>query len=136
MLTKNQITIRGFVGRAPETRQTGTGTPITRFSVATTERWRGKDEQVHEHTEWHRVVFFGPQATQLANFLQKGSFVEVEGRIRTRTYEKDGIGRLSVEVRGADYSLLDRRPGTDEGVPSGTEPPAGEVPADDDLPPI
>ena len=102
MLTKNQITIRGFVGRAPETHQTGNGAPLTRFSVATTERWRGKDEQVHEHTEWHRVVFFGPQATQLANFLQKGSFVEVEGSIRTSTYEKDGIRRLSVEVRGAD----------------------------------
>lgn len=136
MLTKNQITVRGFVGSPPDIRQTGNGTPITRFSVATTERWRGKDDQVQQHTEWHRIVFFGPQATQLAKFLETGSFVEIEGSIRSRTYEKDGVSRTSVEVRGADYSLLDRRAGDDDESPIGAEPPAADGPAGDDLPPL
>lgn len=136
MRTKNKIIVRGFVGRDPETNQTGDGTPIARFSIATTERWRGKDEKIHEHTEWHRAVFFGPQAAQLVNFVRKGSFVEIEGSIRSRTYEKDGISRLSFEVRGTDYSLLDRRPGAEDDVPAAAEPPPAEAPSDDDLPPL
>jgi hypothetical protein len=64
MKTKNRIEIRGFVGREPETNQTNSGTSITRFSVATTERWKGRDEQTQQRTEWHRVVFFGLQAKQ------------------------------------------------------------------------
>lgn len=128
MKTKNRIEIRGFVGREPDASQTSGGTSITRFSVATTERWKGRDEQPHERTEWHRVVFFGPQAKQLAEFLHKGSFVEIEGSIRSHSYEKDGVKRVSFEVRGSDYALLDRRAGGED------EPPPADSPADDEMP--
>jgi single-strand DNA-binding protein len=134
MKTKNRVEIRGVVGREPETNQTSSGTSITRFSVATTERWKGKDEQTHQRTEWHRVVFFGPQAKQLAEFLHKGSFVEIEGSIRSHSYEKDGVKRFSFEVRGSDYALLDRRPGAEDGLPTGAEPPPADSPVDEDVP--
>jgi single-strand DNA-binding protein len=135
MKTKNKIELIGFVGGDPVTRQTADGTPVTQFSIATTERWKGKDDQPREHTEWHRIVFFGPPAKQLADFLRKGSFVSIEGSLRSRTYEKDGVTRTATEVRGTEYWLLDRRPGSgDVSAPDGTEPPLHDGPADDDLP--
>jgi single-strand DNA-binding protein len=135
MRTKNKIDLIGFVGRDPETSTTGGGSPVTRFSVATNERWRGKDDQLHEHTEWHRVVFFGPKAQRVAEFVHKSTLVEVEGSVRSRTYVKDGIERLVYEVRGDEFRVLERRPTSDDGVgPFGLEAPADEVPVDDELP--
>ena len=135
MRTKNKIDLIGFVGRDPEPRQTTDGTPVTRFSLATTERWKGKDDQPKEHTEWHQVVFFGPPAKQLAEYLRKGSLVEIEGSVRSRTYDKGGVTRIAYEIRGSEYRLLDRRPSDDNGVGSlGLEPPAHDPPFDDDLP--
>jgi single-strand DNA-binding protein len=135
MKTKNRIDIIGYVGKDPEASETSAGTPIARFNVATTERWKGKDTQLHEHTDWHRVVFFGPAATQILDYVRKGSLVEVEGSLRSRTYEKDGSTRYAVEIRGAEWRVFDRRPGAEEAAPAaGVEPPLSDPPADDDLP--
>ena len=135
MRTKNKIDLIGFVGRDPETQETTEGTRITRFSIATTERWKDKAGQTKEHTEWHRVVFFGPQAEQLAEFVRKGSLIEVEGSVRSHSYEKDGVTRFTYEIRGEEYRLLDRRPTSDDGVGTfGTEVPANDIPPGDDLP--
>ena len=103
--------------------------------MATNERWRGKDDQLHEHTEWHRVVFFGPKAQRVAEFVHKSTLVEVEGSVRSRTYVKDGVERLVYEVRGDEFRVLERRPTSDDGVgPFGLEAPADDVPVDDELP--
>jgi single-strand DNA-binding protein len=135
MRTKNKIDLIGFVGRDPETSTTGGGSPVTRFSVATNERWRGKDDQLHEHTEWHRVVFFWPKAQRVAEFVHKSTLVEVEGSVRSRTYVKDGVERLVYEVRGEEFRVIERRPTSDDGVgPFGLEAPADDVPVDDELP--
>jgi single-strand DNA-binding protein len=135
MKTKNRIDIIGYVGRDPEGSETASGTPIARFNVATTERWKGKDNRLHEHTDWHRVVFFGPAAEQIVDYVRKGSLVEVEGSLRSRTYEKDGSTRYAVEIRGAEWRVFDRRPGAEEAAPAaGAEPPPSDTPADDDLP--
>jgi single-strand DNA-binding protein len=135
MRTKNKIELIGFVGRDPETRETTDGTPVTQFSVATTERWKGKDDQPREHTEWHRIVFFGPAAKQLADFVRKGSYVAIEGSLRSRTYEKDGATRTTIEIRGTEYWLLDRRPaGNDVSPPNDAEPPPHDGPGENELP--
>lgn len=135
MRTKNKIDLIGFVGRDPETQEGAAGTRITRFSMATTDRWKDKAGQTKEHTEWHRIVFFGPQAEQLAEFVRKGSLIEVEGSVRSHSYETAGVSRLVYEIRGEEYRLLDRRPTSDDGVGSfGVEAPANDVPPADDLP--
>jgi single-strand DNA-binding protein len=135
MRTKNKIDLIGFVGRDPETSTTTGGSPVTRFSVATNDRWKGKDGQLREHTEWHRIVFFGPQAAKVAEFVHKSTLVEVEGSVRSRTYEKDGITRLVYEVRGDEFRVLERRPTSEDGVgPFGLDAPADDVPPDDELP--
>jgi single-strand DNA-binding protein len=106
--TKNHVDIIGFVGSDPETQQTAAGVAGTRFSVATTERWKDKDGKVQERTEWHRVVFWGPRAESLTKQIAKGSLLEVEGALRSSTWEKDGVKRTSWEVVGSEYRLLGR----------------------------
>ena len=70
---------------------------------------------------------------QLAEFVRKGSLIEVEGSVRSHAYEKDGVMRLAYEIRGEDYRLLDRRPTSDDGA-LGAEAPANDIPLGDDLP--
>ena len=135
MRTKNKIDLIGFVGRDPETSTTAGGSPVTRFSVATNDRWKGKDGQLREHTEWHRIVFFGPQAAKVAEFVHKSTLVEVEGSVRSRTYVREGVTRLVYEVRGDEFRVLERRPTSEDGVgPFGLDAPADDVPPDDELP--
>jgi single-strand DNA-binding protein len=135
MKTHNHIDLIGFVGRDPEASTTASGTPIARFNLATTTRWRGKDDQPREHTDWHRIVFFGPAANQIVDRVRKGSLVRVEGGLRVSTYERDGATRTSVEVRGTDWIDfgIRARPGE---TPSANDvvPPHADPPADDDLP--
>lgn len=113
MKTKNQIDVIGFVGKDPEIQHTPGGAVVARFSVATTDRWKDKAGQLQERTEWHRVAFWGPRAERLAKQIHKGSLVEVEGAMRSNTWEKDGVTRTSWEISGTEYRLLERRPTED-----------------------
>jgi len=113
MRTKNHVDIIGFIGSDPELVQTSAGT-VTKFGVATTERWKDKDGQLQERTEWHRVVFWGARAETLAKQIGKGSLVEVEGALRSSTWEKDGVKRTSWEIVGSEYRLLGRAASDDE----------------------
>jgi single-strand DNA-binding protein len=77
----NKVILLGNLGAAPEQRATQNGTIVTTFSVATTERWTGKDGQKQEQTEWHRIVTFGRLAEICGQYLTKGSKVYIEGRL-------------------------------------------------------
>jgi len=80
----NKTSIIGFLGRDPESNESGT---VTRFSVGVTERWRDADGNDKEHTEWfHIIVSFNGVAAACAEYLARGRQVYVEGRLRTRTY--------------------------------------------------
>ena len=135
MRTKNKIDLIGFVGSDPETSATAAGSPVTRFTMATNDRWKGKDGQLKEHTEWHRIVFFGPQAEKVAEFVHKSTLVEVEGSVRSRTYVKDDVTRLVYEVRGHEFRVLERQPTSEDDVgPFGLDAPVDDVPPGDELP--
>lgn len=79
----NKTSIIGYLGRDPESNESGT---VTRFSVGVTERWRDADGNDKEHTEWFRVVSFNGVAAACSEYLTRGRQVYVEGRLRTRTY--------------------------------------------------
>jgi single-strand DNA-binding protein len=123
MRTKNHVDIIGFVGNDPELQHT-TGGTVARFSVATTERWKDKDGQVQERTEWHRIAFWGPRAETLVTQIGKGSLLEVEGALRSSTWEKDGTKRTSWEIVGTEYRLLGR-PAPDQETDEGDASHAG-----------
>tara|TARA_R110001599_G_scaffold61420_1_gene170795 strand:+ start:924 stop:1331 length:408 start_codon:yes stop_codon:yes gene_type:complete len=94
----NKVIITGNLGQKPEVRKAASGLSICNFSVATNERVKKGEEWV-DHTEWHRIVVFGKQAESCAQFLDKGSKVAVEGKLRTSSYEdKEGNPRKSTEI--------------------------------------
>lgn len=111
----NKVILVGNLGRDAETKYTPAGVPVTKFSVATSRRW--KDQQTgdwKEETDWTNVVLWRQE--NVANYLTKGKQVYVEGRLHTRSYDdKDGNKRWSTEVVADDVILLGGR-GGDAGV--------------------
>lgn len=111
MASLNKVLIIGNLGRDPETRfATEGGLQITTINVATSRSYRSQASgQLVEETEWHRIVFFGKQAETIQKYLRKGSSVYVEGRLRTRKWEKDGVTHYATEIMGENFQFLDRR---------------------------
>ena len=99
MLNMNRVTLLGHAGRDPAVRDLAKGERAASFTLATTERWTGKDGRPAEATEWHRVVVYGAAVAAVGTMLRKGDAVLVEGRIATRTYrDKDGNDRTVTEI--------------------------------------
>jgi single-strand DNA-binding protein len=113
MASVNKVSLIGNLGKDPETRYLPSGDAVTNITVATTESWKDKksgDKQ--EHTEWHRISFFGRQAEVAGEYLKKGSPVYIEGRIRTRKWQdKEGQDRYSTEIVADRMQLLGSRGG-------------------------
>ena len=134
----NKCIILGRLGQDPELRYMADGTAVCRLSVATSETWKDKatgDKQ--EKTEWHHITLWRRLAEIAGEYLRKGSQVFVEGKIQTRSYEKDGQKHYSTEIVAASMQLLDKR---DSGTASkefyGDPPPARSEPGVDDDPDI
>ena len=99
MASVNKVILIGNLGADPEKRVTGSGQVVANFNIATTERWNDKSGQRQERTEWHRIVVWGPQAENCAQYLSKGRPVYIEGSLRTRQWDdKEGIKRYTTEV--------------------------------------
>lgn len=110
MASVNKVILIGNLGADPETRYLPSGDAVTNIRIATTERWRDKGGEQQEHTEWHRIAFFGKLAEIAGEYLKKGSPVYVEGRIRTRKWQdKDGQERYSTEIVADRMQLLGGR---------------------------
>jgi single-strand DNA-binding protein len=109
MASINKVILIGNLGADPEYREAGNTTALN-MRIATTERYtpKGSDE-VKEVTEWHRIAIFGKQATGLSKFLAKGMSVYIEGKLRTRTYEKDGEKRYSTEIVADTCQVLTKK---------------------------
>jgi single-strand DNA-binding protein len=89
-MSLNKVMVIGHLGQDPEMRYTPSGLPIGAFNVATDEAYVDRDSNRQHHTEWHRVVVMGKLAMSCREFLRRGREVYVEGRLRTREYERAG----------------------------------------------
>ena len=106
----NKVILIGNLGADPEIRYTQDGTPAASFTVATTERWKGKDGQMQEQTEWHRVTAWRRLAEICGEYLSKGSRVYIEGKLQTRKWrDQNGVERFITEVIARDMKMLDTR---------------------------
>lgn len=106
-MTVNKVILVGNLGRDPETTTTQGGMAIAKLNIATTERQKDKDGNWTDHTEWHRVTFFGKTAETATRFLTKGRQVYIEGKLRTRKYQdKDGVDKWSTEIVGDTLRFL------------------------------
>lgn len=103
----NKAIIIGNLGRDPEVRYTADGRAVANFSIATSERWTDKNTgEKKENTEWHRIVAFGRLGEICGEYLSKGRQVYVEGRIQTRSWEKDDITRYTTEIVASTVQFL------------------------------
>ena len=142
----NKVIMVGNLGRDAETKFTSAGTEVTTFSIATSWRKKGADGQYVEETDWHNMVLWDSE--KVAAYLLKGKQVYVEGRLKTRTYEKDGEKRYSTEVNVHEVILLGGRESDGGQAPVSRPRPQAEhrqttvmpqqqqqaIPADDDIP--
>lgn len=109
MASVNKVIIIGRLGQDPEVRQFNNGGSVTSISVATSEKWTDKQTgERKEHTEWHRLVFNGRLAEVVAQYVQKGAKIYVEGSLRTRkwTDQQTGQERYSTEIRVDTMQML------------------------------
>jgi single-strand DNA-binding protein len=141
MASVNKVILIGNLGAAPETRYLPSGEAVTNIRIATSEKWKSKDGQTQEHTEWHRISFFGKLAEIAGEYLKKGSPCYVEGKIRTRKWQdKDGQDKYSTEIVADRLQLLgsrgdapkEREPAT-EGAPGKRGAAAFDGMDDDDI---
>ncbi len=125
MASVNKVILLGNLGADPETRYLPSGEAVANIRIATTDTWKDKSGAKQEHTEWHRISFFGRQAEIAGEYLKKGSPVYVEGRIRTRKWQdKEGQDRYSTEIVGDRMQLLGSRGGSEN---VGREPAAANA---------
>ena len=124
MASINKALIIGYLGANPETKYAASGQQLCRFTVATSDKYTDKNGQQQEQTEWHRIVVWGKLAEICDKYLVKGSQVYVEGSIRNRKWDDNGITKYSTEINAREIKFLSRGQGD-----NGPEP--GEI---DDLP--
>lgn len=98
MYNLNKVFIEGNLTRDPEMKALPSGQNVTSFSIATNRRYKDKDGNMQESVEYHNVVTFGAQAESVAKYLTKGSSAMVEGRLQTRSWEKDDVKQYRTEI--------------------------------------
>lgn len=147
MSSLNKAMVIGRLGQDPEVRYTQSNTAVATLSVATSERYKDRNGEQQESTEWHRIVCFGRLAEICQQYLKKGSLAYFEGPIQTRSWEdKDGQKRYTTEIKALNMQMLDSRGGNGGGQQGGDQSQQSPQPAksveidnnfddmDDDLP--
>lgn len=111
-MSLNKVQLIGYTAKPADVRVVGES-KVASFSLATTEKYRGKDGNIVENTEWHNVVIWGKPAEVAEKYIQKGTLLYVEGKLKTEKYtDKDGIERFTTKVRANSLQLLGGKPDT------------------------
>ena len=106
----NRVQLIGYLGKDPEGKFTPTGKKVTQFSVAITNRWKSREGEAKEYTEWVNIEAWGRLGEISQEYLKKGSLVFVEGRLKTDRYEEKGETRFYTKVVALSLQFLDRKP--------------------------
>jgi len=101
----NKVILIGNLGHDPEAKEVG-GKPVVNFRLATNERWRDRDGERQESTEWHSCALWGAQVEHFVRLVGKGTKVAIEGRLHHREDEKDGVKRTFTTVVVQRWELL------------------------------
>jgi len=134
----NQVQLLGNVGKDPEVRTTPSGQSVASFSLATSRKWKDRDGNRQEKTEWHNVVAWGKTAEVVAQYVTKGSKLFINGRLETQSWDdkESGQKRYKTQVIVETLTMLgDRKSGDGGERSSGAEPgDGGGYAGDDDIP--
>src|SRR5215467_11507642 len=113
----NKVILIGNLGKDPEVKYTPSGTPVAKITLATNERYKDKNGEWQDRTEWHNVVLWQRQAEIAGEYLKKGSKVYIEGRLQTRSWDDKQTNqkKYMTEVVCQDLVLLGGRGESGEG---------------------
>lgn len=133
MASLNKVMLMGHLGKDPEVRYTSSGTAVASCSLATSEKYKDRDGNSQEKTEWHNLVFWGRIAEICGEYLSKGKLIFVEGRLQTRKWQdRDGNDRYTTEIVCDKMQMLGSK---GDGQPRGdSNHSAPEPPGDSDIP--
>ncbi|MBO7070690.1 MAG: single-stranded DNA-binding protein [Bacteroidales bacterium] len=115
-MSLNKVMLIGNVGNDPEIRYLDNQNPggnarVARFRLATTERFRDRNNELRENTEWHSIAAWRNNAEIVEKFVHKGSQVYIEGRLRNRQWQdQTGATRYTTEIEATNIQLLGKRP--------------------------
>lgn len=108
----NKVILLGNVGKDPETKYTAQGTPVCKFSLATNERFKDKNGEWQDRTEWHNLVLWEKLAEIAEQYVKKGGKIYIEGKLKTDSWEdKSGEKKYRTNVVVEDLVLLGTRDG-------------------------
>ncbi len=110
MPTLNRVQLIGRLGKDPESKFIPTGKKVTHFSLAVDNRWKDKNGEAKESTEWVNIEAWGRLGEVCQEYLKKGSLVFIEGRLKTDKYEDKGETRYFTKVVALTLQFLDKRP--------------------------
>ncbi len=103
----NKVILVGRLGKDPEVRHLENGATVANFSMATSETYKDRTTgERRETTEWHNVVLWRGLAEVAEKYVKKGDMIYVEGKLKTRSWEKDGVTRYTTEVVGDNMTML------------------------------
>lgn len=119
-MSLNKVMLIGNVGRDPEVRyldpNAPTGRKVATFTLATSEKYKDRNGEMRENTEWHNIVVWGNSADVVEKYVKKGTQLYIEGRIRTRSWtDQSGAKKYTTEINVDSLQLLGRRDSADGG---------------------
>lgn len=125
--TVNKVILIGRLGADPQLKYTPSGKANVTFNLATNAYWKDQDGNQQEKTDWHRIVAWDKLAEVMGEWLKKGSFIYIEGRLQTRSYEDtNGVKRYITEVVATDLEMLGRKGESDLESTDKESPPSPE----------
>ena len=123
----NKVLLIGNVGQVPELRSTAGGQSVMTIRMATNERYKNKDGEWTDRTEWHTIVVWGKRAEGLSKILQKGTHLYIEGKLQTRQWDdKEGQKRYTTEIVAREVLLLGKKDANGGGGRSDGPPPPSD----------
>ena len=124
----NKVILVGNLGKDPEVRNLENGATVANFTIATTESYKDKTTgEKKDITEWHNIVLWRGLADIAAKYLHKGDMIYIEGKLRTRSWEKEGVTRYTTEIVGDNMTMLSTRKSSNAGA--GNTAPAASTPS-------
>lgn len=133
----NKCILVGRVGKDPDVRNLDNGATVANFTLATSESYKDKTTgEKKEITDWHNIVLWRGLAEIAQKYVKKGDLLYIEGKLRTRSWEKDGITRYTTEIIGDNMTMLSTKGNSNGSNSSYAEsaPATSGVSGSDDLP--
>lgn len=112
----NKAIIIGNITKDPELKSLPSGIKVCSFSVATNRVWKDNNGQKQESVDFHNIIVFGKQAENTATYMKKGSQIAIEGRLQTRSWDKDGQKMYRTEIVAENVQFGNKSEKTQEKV--------------------